>query len=120
MGLKACRRLGAARHQPHHLQSRHPVAELFGHLDLSKRWGPEAGAIAGRLLNGIDDVRVTVTQDARAVAHHVVDVAVAIDIDQVGARGVVKDVLTKSAFHPHGIKVRLDDGQVGRIKQIIK
>ncbi|MDP4726693.1 MAG: YwbE family protein [Desulfobacterales bacterium] len=35
-------------------------------------------------------------------------------------RGVVKDVLTKSAFHPHGIKVRLDDGQVGRIKQIIK
>lgn len=34
-------------------------------------------------------------------------------------RGVVKDVLTKSAFHPHGIKVRLDDGQVGRIKQII-
>lgn len=35
-------------------------------------------------------------------------------------RGVVKDVLTKSAFHPHGIKVRLDDGQVGRVKQIIK
>ena len=35
-------------------------------------------------------------------------------------RGVVKDVLTKSAFHPHGIKVRLDDGQVGRIKQIVK
>ncbi|MGB5619876.1 MAG: YwbE family protein [Desulfobacterales bacterium] len=35
-------------------------------------------------------------------------------------RGVVKDVLTKSAFHPHGIKVRLGDGQVGRIKQIIK
>jgi uncharacterized repeat protein (TIGR03833 family) len=34
-------------------------------------------------------------------------------------RGVVKDVLTKSAFHPHGIKVRLDDGQVGRVKQII-
>ncbi len=34
-------------------------------------------------------------------------------------RGVVKDVLTTSAFHPHGIKVRLDDGQVGRIKQII-
>ena len=35
-------------------------------------------------------------------------------------RGVVKDVLTRSAFHPHGIKVRLDDGQVGRIKKIIK
>ncbi|MBD2844933.1 YwbE family protein [Paenibacillus sp. IB182496] len=34
-------------------------------------------------------------------------------------RGVVKDLLTKSANHPHGIKVRLADGQVGRVKQII-
>lgn len=33
-------------------------------------------------------------------------------------RGVVKDILTKSAFHPHGIKVRLVDGQVGRVQQI--
>lgn len=33
-------------------------------------------------------------------------------------RGVVKDLLTKSANHPHGIKVRLADGQVGRVKQI--
>lgn len=32
--------------------------------------------------------------------------------------GVVKDILTKSANHPHGIKVRLTDGQVGRVKQI--
>ena len=31
-------------------------------------------------------------------------------------RGVVKDILTKSAHHPHGIKVRLMDGQVGRVK----
>jgi uncharacterized repeat protein (TIGR03833 family) len=34
-------------------------------------------------------------------------------------RGVVKDILTKSASHPHGIKVRLADGQVGRVKAII-
>jgi len=33
--------------------------------------------------------------------------------------GIVKDILTKSAFHPHGIKVRLEDGQVGRV-QLIK
>jgi uncharacterized repeat protein (TIGR03833 family) len=32
--------------------------------------------------------------------------------------GIVKEVLTKSANHPHGIKVRLMDGQVGRVKQI--
>lgn len=32
--------------------------------------------------------------------------------------GVVKDILTNSANHPHGIKVRLQDGQVGRVKTI--
>jgi len=34
-------------------------------------------------------------------------------------RGVVKDILTKSPEHPHGIKVRLQDGQVGRVKAIV-
>jgi len=34
-------------------------------------------------------------------------------------RGIVKDVLTKSAYHPHGIKVRLETGEVGRVKEII-
>ncbi|MFF2090372.1 YwbE family protein [Paenibacillus sp. NPDC058174] len=33
-------------------------------------------------------------------------------------RGIVKDLLTKSANHPHGIKVRLADFQVGRVKHI--
>ncbi len=35
-------------------------------------------------------------------------------------KGIVKDILTKSSFHPHGIKVRLEDGQVGRVKEIIQ
>ncbi len=34
-------------------------------------------------------------------------------------RGIVKDILTKSPNHPHGIKVRLQDGQVGRVKEIV-
>lgn len=34
-------------------------------------------------------------------------------------RGIVKDILTNSPTHPHGIKVRLQDGQVGRVKAII-
>lgn len=34
-------------------------------------------------------------------------------------RGVVKDLLTRSQRHPHGIKVRLKDGQVGRVRRII-
>jgi len=33
--------------------------------------------------------------------------------------GVVKDILTKSATHPHGIKVRLQSGEVGRVKEIL-
>lgn len=32
--------------------------------------------------------------------------------------GVVKDILTNSSFHPHGIKVRLTNGNVGRVKEI--
>ena len=34
-------------------------------------------------------------------------------------RGVVKDILTNSSFHPHGIKVRLTDGQIGRVREIV-
>lgn len=35
-------------------------------------------------------------------------------------RGTVKDILTKSSSHPHGIKVRLQDGQVGRVQEVIE
>ncbi|MEQ1607230.1 MAG: YwbE family protein [Pyrinomonadaceae bacterium] len=34
--------------------------------------------------------------------------------------GVVKDLLTNSPNHPHGIKVRLTDGQVGRVQKILE
>ena len=34
-------------------------------------------------------------------------------------QGVVKDILTNSPTHPHGIKVRLQDGQIGRVKEIL-
>jgi uncharacterized repeat protein (TIGR03833 family) len=34
-------------------------------------------------------------------------------------QGVVKDILTKSPTHTHGIKVRLTDGAVGRVKEIL-
>jgi len=33
-------------------------------------------------------------------------------------QGIVKDILTKSPNHPHGIKVRLESGDVGRVKEI--
>ncbi len=34
-------------------------------------------------------------------------------------QGIVKDILTKSSKHTHGIKVRLEDGQVGRVKKVL-
>ena len=49
-------------------------------------------------------------------------VAIVLKQDQhTGKRtiGVVKDLLTNSSFHPHGIKVRLTDGQVGRVQEIL-
>lgn len=35
-------------------------------------------------------------------------------------RGVVRDILTKSPTHPHGIKVRLESGAVGRVQAIVE
>jgi len=49
------------------------------------------------------------------------DVDIVLKKDQrTGAltRGIVKDLLTNSPSHPHGIKVRLADGQVGRVQAI--
>ncbi len=49
-------------------------------------------------------------------------VAIVLKADQrTGKRtiGIVKDILTKSANHPHGIKVRLTDGQIGRVQEIV-
>ena len=34
--------------------------------------------------------------------------------------GHVKSILTNSKFHPHGIKVKLEDGQVGRVQEILE
>ena len=34
--------------------------------------------------------------------------------------GIVRDILTKSPRHPHGIKVRLETGEIGRVKEIVE
>ena len=49
-------------------------------------------------------------------------VAIVLKKDQFTGRqteGIVKDLLTKSPTHPHGIKVRLTGGEVGRVKTIL-
>ncbi len=48
-------------------------------------------------------------------------VAIVLKQDQESGRltdGIVRDILTKSPSHPHGIKVRLMSGEVGRVKEI--
>lgn len=52
-----------------------------------------------------------------------VEVAIVLKQDQRSGRlteGVVRDILTKSPTHPHGIKVRLETGDVGRVKKVRK
>jgi uncharacterized repeat protein (TIGR03833 family) len=56
-------------------------------------------------------------QDIKPGSH----VSIVLKADQASGKlteGVVKDLLTSSATHPHGIKVRLVSGQVGRVKKI--
>lgn len=51
------------------------------------------------------------------------EVAIVLKKDQRTGKittGIVKDILTNSSSHPHGIKVRLEDGSVGRVQQIIE
>ncbi len=50
------------------------------------------------------------------------EVLIVLKQDQKSGRltnGIVKNILTKSATHPHGVKVRLESGEVGRVKKII-
>jgi uncharacterized repeat protein (TIGR03833 family) len=61
------------------------------------------------------------TGTKRGEIHSGDTVDVVLKKDQVSGkltRGVVKEILTGSQFHPHGIKVRLTDGKVGRVKAI--
>ena len=59
---------------------------------------------------------------SRSNIHKGVKVQIVLKEDQRSGKlteGVVKDILTNSANHPHGIKVRLEGGEVGRVKEII-
>ncbi len=50
-------------------------------------------------------------------------VAIVLKKDQQSGKlteGIIKDVLTNSPAHPHGIKVRLENGEVGRVKKIFE
>jgi len=62
---------------------------------------------------------MTISGQNRAEIKPGMEVEIVLKKDQrsgILTRGTVKDILTKSPNHPHGIKVRLEDGQVGRVK----
>jgi uncharacterized repeat protein (TIGR03833 family) len=51
-----------------------------------------------------------------------IEVAIVLKKDQRSGElteGIVQNILTNSSFHPHGIKVRLTSGEVGRVQEII-
>ena len=57
----------------------------------------------------------------RSNIHPGLEVSIVLKADQRNGaltEGVVQSILTKSPFHPHGIKVRLETGEVGRVKVI--
>jgi uncharacterized repeat protein (TIGR03833 family) len=59
---------------------------------------------------------------ARASIRPGMRVAIVLKEDQRSGRlteGIVRDILTRSPNHPHGIKVRLQSGEVGRVKSIL-
>jgi uncharacterized repeat protein (TIGR03833 family) len=59
----------------------------------------------------------------RKSVHAGVEVDIILKKDQDSGkltRGVVKEILTNSSFHPHGIKVRLVTGEVGRVQQVFE
>jgi uncharacterized repeat protein (TIGR03833 family) len=59
---------------------------------------------------------------ARASIRPGIRVAIVLKEDQRSGRlteGVVREILTRSPHHPHGIKVRLESGEVGRVKTVL-
>ena len=73
------------------------------------------------LIEGIGSYMSSGTR--RADIHVGSKVSIVLKQDQRSGKlteGVVKDILTKSATHPHGIKVRLERGLVGRVKCVLR
>ncbi len=71
---------------------------------------------------GLECKRTMLTGQQRSHIRPGLEVDIVLKQDQrtgKTTRGIVKDILTNSPTHPHGIKVRLQDGQVGRVKSII-
>jgi hypothetical protein len=95
--------LGPGGGHPHHLGGRHAFDHFTRELDLGLRGGPEARATLGCLAHRRHHVGVRMTGDQRAPGLHPIDVAVAVDVDQVGAlpRGDEDRIAPDRVHRPH-------------------
>ncbi len=86
------RRLRAGVHQPHPLARRNPLADGLRQLHLPRRRRAVRGPVARRPADRLDDLRMGVSEDHRAVALDEIEVLAALDVVDVGALGAGDDV----------------------------
>ena len=84
--------LGATRNEAKHFEAVDPAAHFFGHQYFAFGRRSVAGSVTGSDRDGVDDGRVRMTKDARAIAQYVIDVAFAFDIPDIGTFGLVDEV----------------------------
>ncbi len=87
----AHRGLGAGVDQPHLLDRRDGLDDQLGQFVFGQGGRPEAGAAPQGRLDGRDDRRMAVAQDHRPPRADVVDVAVAVDVEEIGPFGAVEE-----------------------------
>ncbi len=100
-------RFGARAHHAHLLHRRHQRAQGIGHLGLDGRRRAESESPGRRLLHGPDDLGMRVAGDHRPPGAHVVDIAPAVGIDEVGALAALEEDRF-AADRPEGPYRRVD------------
>jgi uncharacterized repeat protein (TIGR03833 family) len=100
-----------------------PDLVLLGSVEeRAAAWLRQAGAERVTVRSAARGAQVGAEGTERARIHRGQRVSIVLKADQqtgASTEGVVRDILTNSATHPHGIKVRLESGLVGRVKRIL-
>jgi hypothetical protein len=100
----AHRRLRPRVSHPDHLDGREGSTNQLGEFDLEFRRGPKGRSLPGRGLYGLDDLWIRMPEDERTVAHHVVKVGVAVDVEDARALAALHEqrISTDRPERPHG------------------
>ena len=111
---RAHRRLRAGAHEADELEARHRVPDETREVELERARRAEARSLAQRLLERGHDARMRVTEDQRAPREHVVDVAVPVDVDEIGALAAIDE--ERRAAH----RLERTDGRADAARQEIE